>query len=85
MRTEAHALAHPAASVPLRARITKLFATWNLLILLALLIVLFGMLGNKRLDGLTAIFLITTALCTCWKGSLLGRGPATSRKSWRRA
>jgi hypothetical protein len=26
------------------------------------LIVLFGMLGNKRLDGLTAIFLITTVL-----------------------
>src|SRR5215510_10018678 len=26
------------------------------------LIVLFGMLGNKRLDAMTAIFLITTAL-----------------------
>jgi ribose transport system permease protein len=61
MRTEAHTLAHPAASVPLRARITKIFATWNLLILLALLVLLFGVVkGDTFLTAFTFQSIVNT-------------------------
>ena len=41
---------------------TQIHVVISLIGIVAGLIVLFGMIGNKRLDGLTSLFLVTTAL-----------------------
>lgn len=61
MSTSTPASAGPAASTPLRVRAAQIFATWNLLILLVLLIALFGAVkGDTFLTAFTFQSMVNT-------------------------